>query len=50
MLPSGSYAEARAAYTALDPLYAPNDGVRLFLETRWAEVAGVYDVDSAATT
>lgn len=49
-LPSGSYAEARAAYTALDPLYAPNDGVRLFLETHWAEVAGVYDVDSAATT
>ncbi|MEY3214570.1 MAG: hypothetical protein RIT28_5051 [Pseudomonadota bacterium] len=50
VLPCGSYAEARAAYEALDPLYAPGVGVRLFLETRWAEVTGVYDVDSAATT
>lgn len=49
-LPSASYAEARAAYLQLDPLYAPNEGVRLFLEARWAEVCGVYDVDSAVRT
>lgn len=49
-LPCGSYAEARAAYTRLDERYAPSDGVRLFLETHWAEVCGVYDVDSAVTT
>jgi hypothetical protein len=50
VLPSGSYAEARAAYEALDPLYAPGIGARLFLETHWAEVCGVYYVDSAVTT
>jgi hypothetical protein len=48
-LPCGSYAEARAAYEALDPLYNPGVGVRLFLERRWAEVCAVHDVDSSVT-
>ena len=48
-LPSASYAEARAAYEALDPRYAPGEGVRLFLERHWAEVCGVYDVDTPMT-
>lgn len=48
-LPNSSFAEARAAYEALDPRYAPGEGVRLFLERHWAEVCGVYDVDTPMT-
>ncbi|MCK6523835.1 hypothetical protein L6R49_20705 [Myxococcota bacterium] len=48
-LPNSSFAEAWAAYAKLDPHYAPNEGVRLFLERAWAEVCGVYAVDTAAT-